>query len=96
MSFSHATKAVRNRGSRGEWPAVVFNAGNLLKSPESYKKKKKKKTPPKKTPGRQTDSKIYMEKQISKSSQEYSRRVEEGQAQGILGLATLKTHYKAF
>lgn len=46
MSFSHATKEVRNRESQGEWPAVVFNAGNSLKSPGSYKKKK---PPPKKT-----------------------------------------------
>lgn len=41
MSFSHATKEVRNRESQGEWPAVVFNAGNSLKSPGSYKKKNK-------------------------------------------------------
>lgn len=95
MSFSHATKEVRNRESQGEWPAVVFNAGNSLKSPGSYKKTKQNKHQ-KKNPGGQTDSKIYMEKQISKNSQEYSRRVEEGRARGILGLASLKTHYKAF
>lgn len=48
---------------------------------------------------RQADSKIYVEKQISKNRQQNTRKEEKqwrGRGPGIVGPATRKTHHKAF